>query len=152
MATDVFSREVAYGGAFSADGASVSFTDFGEGMLVQSISYVYQQAISRIYEVGSAKVFLVAGRTQGRVTLARVLGPTALLPAFYIQYGDVCNAADNSMLFTAAMGCGAGAGGETQSINIRHVVIAQLGGSISAQDMIINESLQLMFLYMTIGA
>jgi hypothetical protein len=151
MATDVFSRDVSYGGAFSADGAAVTFTNFGAGLLVQNISYVYQQAITRLYEVGSSDIYLVAGRTQGQVTLARVLGPSVLMPAFYTQYGNVCNAAGNSLTFTAQMGCGSQGGGQVQTVGINHAVISQLGGSVSAQDMVINETLAMMFLYMTVS-
>jgi len=151
MATDVFSRDVSYGGSFSADGAAVTFANFGPGMLVQNINYVYQQSITRLYEVGSPLIYLVAGRTQGQVTLARVMGPVALTNGFYQQFGNVCWAAGNSLSFQARMACGTRGGGQLYTIGLNHCVISQLGGSVSAQDMVINETLAMMFLFMTVS-
>jgi hypothetical protein len=150
MATDIFSRNVTYGGAFSADGAAVTFAGFNAGLLVQQIQWAYQQAITRLYEVGSASVYLVAGRTQGTVKFNRVLGPVAILPDFYIQYGNVCNAAGNNITFAATTGCGDSGGGGTQTIGMYHVIITSIQGGVSAQDMIITEALDMMFLYMTL--
>jgi hypothetical protein len=149
MAQDVFSREVTFGGAFSADGARVTFADFGAGLLVQNLNYQYQQSISRLYEVGSPDIYLVAGRTQGTVTMNRVTGPKRILPEFYQQYGDVCNAGGNNVKFSASTGCG-GAVTTRQVIDIRHAIISALGGSVNANDMIINEIITMMFLYMQI--
>lgn len=149
MSQDVFSREVTFGGAFSADGARVTFADFGAGLLVQSLNYQYQQSISRLYEVGSPDIYLVAGRTQGQVSMQRVVGPKRILPEFYQQYGDVCNAGNNNVKFSASTGCG-GAVSTRQTIDIRHAIVTALGGAVNANDMIINESLTMMFLYLQI--
>jgi len=152
MARDVYSRQVTFGGAFSADGARITFAGFGAGLLVQTLSYQYQQAISRLYEVGSADIYLVAGRTQGQVSMARVLGPKKILPAFYRKFGDVCLAGENNMKFSARTGCAGGGNdaGALQQINIKHIVITSMGGSVNANDMIINEQLSMMFLFMQI--
>ena len=151
MATDVFSREVSYGGAFSADGTAVTFANFGAGLLAQHIKYSYQQQITRLYEVGSAAVYLVAGRTQGRVEMSRVLGPTAILPAFYAQFGNVCLASGNNLSFKATTGCGSASSGTVQTIGIFYSVIDRISGSVASKDMVINESLSLLFLLMTIN-
>ena len=148
---DVFSRDVSYGGAFSADGAKMTFAGFAAGLLIQQVQWQYQQNISRLYEVGSADVYLVAGRTQGQVSLSRVLGPMAIMPTFYTQYGNVCNAAGNLLSFSGQAGCGGVASGTPMTIGINHVVIQQLGGSVQSADMVINETLAMMFLFMTIS-
>ena len=104
MAQDVYSREVQFGGAFSADGARITFGDaFQCGMLVQNIQYQYQQNISRLYEVGCPDVYLVAGRTSGQVSIARIIGPKKLAAAFYTKFGNVCNAGENDILFSASI-------------------------------------------------
>ena len=146
MGLDMFSREVSYGGSFSADGAAVTFANFGPGLLVQSLQYMYQQAISRVYELGSQFVYLIAGRSQGQASLHRVMGPSLIMPAFYIQFGDVCNAGQNNIAFRARMGCGAASVGEVQRIGLRHAVISQVGGAVTTQDMILNETLGMAFL------
>lgn len=148
MATDVFSRDVSYGGSFSADGCRVTFSDFGAGLLVQTLTYQYQQQISRLYEVGSPYLYLIAGRTQGRVGMSRVIGPKRIMPAFYAKYGDVCKAGDNNLKIGAKTGCHGGASdtGAEQKILLRNCVISQLGGSVNANDVLITENLDMMFL------
>jgi hypothetical protein len=154
---DIFSRHVQFGGVFSADGASLTFsggasTPLGPGMLVQSVQWQYQQNITRLYEVSSDQIFLVAGRTQGQAALQRVLGPTALSVEFYEQYGDVCNIENNDIIFAAQTDCSAddeGTYGDTITITLKHCVIVKVGGAVGAQDMIINESLAVLFLFMT---
>jgi hypothetical protein len=149
MAQDIYSREVSYGGAFSADGAIVQFAGFGAGFLMQSLEWTYQQSIARLYELGSADIYLVAGRTQGNVKMTRVLGPVTIMPAFYQQYGNVCNAGQNILSFTMETGCG-GATASAQTIDIRHAVITAIAGSVTAEQMVINETLAMMFLFMLI--
>lgn len=151
MSQDVFSREVSYGGSFSADSTRITFSDFGAGMLTQQLSWQYQQNITRLYEVGSADIYLVSGRTQGQVTMQRVIGPKKLLPAFYKKFGDVCNARSNHMKFSGNVGCGSSTSGSKQTIDIKNVVIQQVGGSVQAESNLIQESLGLMFLALQIS-
>ena len=146
MTTDIFSHDVAYGGSFSADGAAITFANFGAGLIVQSLQYVYQQAISRVYELGSKFVYLIAGRTQGQLSIHRILGPSMLMPAFYTQFGDVCNAGENHLSFRATMGCGSHDSGQSQLISIRSAVISQIGGAVTTQDMVLNETMAMAFL------
>lgn len=150
MAQDVFSRSVNYGGTFSSDGAKVTFGPFNAGMLVQQIQWQYAQNITRLYEVGSDEIYLVAGRTQGQATVSRILGPRALAIAFYTQFGDVCQAQGNNIQFRARTGCGGDRAGGNQKIKMKHAVIQSLGGSVAAQDMIINETLSLMFMFLQV--
>lgn len=150
---DMFNRRSdSFGGAFAADGAKMLFAMDGlsaeTGMLVQQLSVQYQQQVTRLYEVGSNAVYLVGGRTAGQGTLNRVLGPKKLAKAFYLTYGDICNAAKNMLQFEAAAGCN-----QTFDANValhcRFVVINQIGFSLNAGDMMINESMGLMFSSMT---
>lgn len=146
---DMFSREVAIGGAFSADGAAMTFGSFTAGILAQSITWTYQQAITRLYEVASSNIYLVAGRTQGQSVVQRILGPTALSATFYSTFGNVCNIATNTINFTAAAKCGVGGAGSTSAIQLTGCVIQSYGGSVQAQDMVVNEQITLMFLWLT---
>jgi len=172
MAADIYSRAGNdFGGAFAADAAKVVFgSDFlgagtatasgtragGVGLLTQNLQIQYSQAVTRLYEIGSNATFLVAGRTQGQASMGRVLGPRAVNIAFYTKYGNVCNAGQNNINFEADAGCPEnaglyyGGGGATASGSytfiIRYVVITNIGIAVAAQDMIINEQLQLMFI------
>jgi len=150
MATDIFSREVSFGGAFSADGASLTFSNFGQGLLAQQVQWQYQQNVTRLYEVASPDIWLVAGRTQGQATVQRVMGPSSLAASFYETYGNVCNTASNTITFTFTAACDAAdTGGDTVTVTLNGVVIVGVGGAVTAQDMVVNESITMLFLWMT---
>lgn len=160
--SDVFSRaNNNFGGSFASDAAKVVFSSGntsagdvvgpsgGVGLLTQNTSINYSQQIQRLYEVGSNYTFLVAGRTQGQLAMARVLGPRQVQTQFYKNFGNVCNAANNNLSIVLETGCSAdgGIGGGLGSLAflIKNCVITGLGISVGAQDMIINEQFQAMF-------
>lgn len=161
---DIYNRVAdAFGGSFAADAAQVMFVQpgiigsgqgvnaggGGVGMLVQQLQFTYSQAVTRVYELGSSLSFYVAGRTQGQATMGRILGPRPLALTFYQQYGDVCNAATNTLHVQMAAGCGTPGqfqqGSNLFAFTLRFCVITSIGVSMQAQDMIINEQLQIMF-------
>lgn len=168
MAQDIFSRKTdVFGGAFAADQASLTFpsltaADTGQaltaevGLLIQQLQLSYNQQITRLYEVGRPAVYLVAGRTAGDSSVDRVVGPRALTDAFYRKYGDVCQAAGNTLSFQIAVGCNApqagASGGASQpsflgsvAYTAHFVVLSAIGVRMAAQDMLIGEFLQMMF-------
>lgn len=161
---DILNRaDVKLGGTFSADGASIIFAaggagtnltgsvdSGGAGLLTQNAQFNYSQQISRLYEVGSNYTFFIAGRTQGSLSMARVLGPRKIQTQFYKNYGNVCNAANNNITIKMATGCATGSGAGIGTLgaiafNVNNCVIVSLGMSVGAQDMIINEQFQMMF-------
>jgi len=145
---DVFSRQVEHGGSFSSDQARLTFgTDFGLGMLVQKVGFSYNQTLTRIYEVGSAQGYLVAGRTNGMCDVARVFGPKKLSAAFYAQFGDACKSGENNLRFTFTTGCGESNTGR-EGVLLQHAVIVSIGLSVDAQQMMISEALKLQFMSM----
>jgi hypothetical protein len=167
MAKDIFSREgTQFGGAFAADGGLISFaigagggapsssltrSAGGVGLLMQDLSFNYQQAVTRIYELGTAKTFYVAGRAQGQATCGRILGPRGVQTAFYGKYGDVCSP-DNILDFSADTSCDRPASTPATPTDQRAyrfhmtgVVITSIGITVRANDMIINEQLQMFF-------
>lgn len=159
---DLFGRlSDAYGGAFAADAARITFAqdpgllgtagavgdaNGGVGMLTQQLSFNYQQQITRIYEIGTNYSFYVAGRTQGNLSIGRVIGPRPVAVAFYKKYGSVCDAATNHLDIEMATGCRAiGDYNQSYSFSMKFCVIMSIGVSVAAQDMMINEQLQVMF-------
>ena len=147
---DVFGRDVKVGGGFKADGAKVTFAGKGcsEGLLVQNISIQYQQQINRLYEVGCPEVYLIAGRTQGTVSMARIIGPKGIMKDFYKEYGDPCN--EKSLTIELSPGMCEKA--SNSSVTAKKVIITSIGISVSANDMLINEQMQLMFVTLENGA
>ena len=159
MVTDIFGRlPLQFGGAFAADSAVCTFgglTGGGVGLLTQNLNFSYTQSITRLYEVGTPATFYIAGRSQGQGQIARVLGPRPVSAEFYAAYGDVCNAALNTLVFTITTGCeppevgGTPLGG--MIFGLIGVVLTSISISIQAQDMICNENLSMMYIALLAG-
>lgn len=164
---DVFNRAAdAFGGSFAADAAKITFVQPGilsslpagadpvsgtVGMLTQNLQFNYQQQVTRVYEIGTNLTFLIAGRTQGQAGMGRILGPRPLALAFYQKYGDVCQAATNNLDVEFAASCGNVDIAATQkySMLLKFCVIISIGATVNSQDMVINETLALLFCSLT---
>ena len=77
--------------------------------------------------------------------MQRVVGPRAIIASFYKTYGDVCNAATNTIQITLGVGCQTAGNINKVSYVAHFVVITAIGVTIASQDMLINENTQLMF-------
>jgi len=160
----IFQREdTALAGVFTSDKAKLVFAGTVTGVLVQGINFTYSQQVTRLYEVGSnggtaagggerTNMYYVGGRTQGQMQLNRVVGPNATIKALYEQYGNVCKACDNPLELTLQeTNCCESGVAVTGDRNIelvytlKYCVLTQIGISLQAQDMIINEQSQVMF-------
>jgi hypothetical protein len=160
---DIFNRTTdSFGGAFSADSSVLNFAgstgDLGDlreaGLLVQNLQIQYRQQVTRLYEVGSAKMYYVGGRTEGQGNMGRVLGPVGLSTAFLSAYGNVC-AAKNVLKFSLKVGCDNGQDvawrDSNESFVCRFVVITSVGLAVAAQDMLVNSDVQFMFSYFNLN-
>lgn len=144
---DLFSRDVAtLGGVFTADRAKLTLPE-NLGVLVQSMNVGYTQTINRLYEIGSPYIYYVGGRTQGQLNVNRVIGPKGTIAAMYVRFGDVCRAKTNVInLELTETDCSADGGGAFRTTyTMKNCVITQVGLSVEAQAMIINESTAMMF-------
>ena len=152
---DIFSRSVEYGGAFSADGAKIMFTDAANvaqteaGFMSQKLTWQYGQQITRLHELESPRVYLFAGRTQGKLSLDTILGAQRLAVAFYRKFGDACQTKDNTLQFSATVGCGTTGVGSSAIIKMEHCVIEQMGGAVAAENMIVQSTISMQFIKMT---
>lgn len=149
-ATDIFNRTSSvYGGSFAADKATMTFAGVPNGsvgQLIQNIQVSYQQMITKLYEVGSANVYFVGGRTQGQGNLGRVIGPASVQLAFYTKYGDICNIQNNVLTFNFSGNCAAGQTGASQaSYTCGLTVVNTVGFNAQAQDMLVNEQVGFQF-------
>lgn len=172
---EIFTRTATtLAGVFSADTMTLAFSDGVPTALVQNLQASYMQAVTRLFEIGNvngrANVYYVGGRSQGSLNIGRVLGPSVLMSAYYAKFGNVCNARTNNLRFGLTQtDCSAGgtataaglvassfagplAGAATLAALSRPAVylckfcvITQIGISVAASDMIINESSSLMF-------
>jgi hypothetical protein len=152
---DIYNRvSDAYGGSFASDQSRVTFpaltdgnTNVGAdvGLLMQSLQTTYSQQITRLFELGSPNVYYVGGRTSGTASVQRVMGPKKLSASFYSTYGDVCRARQNTLHFSLVAGCDSANSGQRASYTCHFVVITTVAVGVTAGDMMINESLQMMF-------
>lgn len=150
---DIFSRQTdVFGGSFASDEADISFPALGQiggadvGLLIQQLQTTYQQQVTRLYEVGRPAIYYVGGRTNGEASVDRVIGPRTIADAFYAKYGDVCQARSNTLEFNIQTGCqGYEDVAGYAAYTCYYCVITSVGLGIRAQDMLINESLRLMF-------
>ena len=146
MATDIFNREVDLGTPMAADQTRLLFPNLGNtDMMVQQVAIQYAQNINRLWEVGSANTYFIAGRTQGTVSLKRVVGGQGISSDFIKEYGDVCNMAGNTLTFSFQAGCTPGSNSDKGDLTCSGAVINSLAYSVAAADMIINEDLTMMF-------
>jgi hypothetical protein len=144
MAADIFSGAASrFAGSFAAQNASITFSNgqIQAGALVQTANFGYAQSVTRLYEVGQDVVYYIGGRTQGQISLARVIGPSVLLQAFYATYGDVCQAAMNNIAFNLVSRCAS----NSPTFLCKYVVITNVGFGVSAGDMVVNESSSAIF-------
>jgi hypothetical protein len=138
------------------DAAKIAFSAgdgnaFGIGMLTQNIQISYQQQINRLYEIGTNNTYFVGGRTQGQIAIGRIIGPRALQVAFYAKYGDMCQAKSNNINLTTGGTCD-GTATAGAKFSMKYCVITNIGIAIGAQDMIVNENLQMMYVSLEVAA
>jgi hypothetical protein len=172
---EIFGRvPLEFGGGFAADAANVFFGTacFGKidgggqlikdcnvadqipfagvGLITQNMNFQYQQPINRIFEVGGSKSYYVAGRPQGNASLGRIVGPRPITVAFYTLFGNVCQGPLTSLMFAGAAGCQAKPVIDLQqngfAFMLDGALLQSIGISVTAQDMVINEQLQFMFI------
>lgn len=146
----VFATQQVLGGKLRADKVKVMLNIEGvgtpaTGMLLQNIQFNYTQQITLLYEIGGeedkANVYYVGGRAQGTMTIARIIGPAQAQLDLITDYGDICEPKDIS--FDASGSCKGGSG---IKYTIHDAVLTTVGVSVAAQDIVIHEQLQFMFI------
>ena len=147
MADDVFGRnDSPFEGAFSADASTIKFgaADAAKG-LVQNLQISYQQQVNQIYEIGSSNRYYVVGRTNGTIAVGRIVGPAVLAVEFLTTYGNPCKGGDKSLTFELGNASCVEAGkGAATKITAAACVATSVSYSVQAQDMLVNENVQLM--------
>lgn len=139
--TDIFNRETSVGDPFSADDSELLFRGGdAQTMVVQNLTISYEQRITRSWEVGSSRQYFIGGHQQGTGSIQRIVGPKPLAGTFMSQYGDVCQIQSNHITFVVKGGCSTNGG----RIKATGVVITSVQYSVRADDMVVNETVNLM--------
>lgn len=143
-----FAGSQTHNGSFRADQLQMSFGgDPVDGFLVQNVQFSFTQQVTMLYEIGSENVYYVGGRAQGNATLARVIGPQAVAAQFVNKYNDICE--PQPIELDASAGCPSGGGRGGISYVLEEAVLITISVSVTAQDVVINEQLQFMFIDLT---
>jgi len=158
--TAIYERQkTSHGGSFASDTAVLSIAASADTKLgiVSNFQASFAQSISRVYSVadtggdaGTVPVFYVGGRTQGQLSLGRVVGPQGSgLCAFYKKMGNVCS--PENLVFTLNAGCDADSAGSKVTYTAEAAVLTNVGLQVGSQDMIVNENLTMMFANLDCG-
>lgn len=157
--TDILGRaEQTYAGTFSSDEASISFplldpgVDAAEfaagdyGFVMQNVSLNYQQPISRIRDLRSSGVLIVAGPATGNGEMGAVLVARGAFSSFLQVYGNPCNAKAKSMQIAMGNGLcsgdGAAAGaGRPIVLDAGFVVLSGFGVGMNSQNFMVQSSI-----------
>jgi hypothetical protein len=157
-------QQTQHQGSFASDLAALTIAgDAATGLgIVQNVQLSFSQSVARIYDVSNGggsiasddgtgnvvPVYYVGGRTNGQGTIARVLGPrSGVLCAFYAKMGDVCD--PQNLTFTMRAQCEGNSSGAKVVYTIKDALMTNLGVSVGATDMIVNENVTLMFANLT---
>jgi len=87
MAGDIFGKSVVSKGGPLARSETCALYIGGDTSpgsmigLAQNVQITYGQQLQRVYELGSQNTFMVSGRTQGSLQMARIIGQQDLLSA-----------------------------------------------------------------------
>lgn len=146
----VFSAAQTHRGGFRADQLNMVIQGTPvDGLVIQNVNFTFSQQVTMLYEIGSVAsnfVYYVGGRTQGTASIARILGPAASQALFIENFGDLCEPAD--MEFDASSGCPRDGGGDVRYTLIS-AILTTLALSVTANDIVINETMQFMFVDMS---
>ena len=141
--SDIFGRTITWGGSFQPEGTTVSFAGAQIGAIVRSVQISYGQAISRLWDLGTGRSFIVAGNTNGTWSIGTVAG----VGGTFGDYGTIC--APGEMVISADAGlCGPSV---PVSYTLRQTILAQVGLSVVSDDMIINQALSGLFLSLEVN-
>jgi len=147
---DVFGREqVPVGGVFISEKSLMTISgagDLGVAALVQSVSAVYTQAYSQLFELGSNTVYPIMGRPQGQLTIGRIVGSGGFSSEFF----DACNGGA-TVSFQATNGFCNGLEGSTVAATLSGVFVTSYGIDMTVQDLMVKENVQAVFTSMSKG-
>jgi hypothetical protein len=148
-------KDQTIGGAFTAENCTL---DLGgtTGAIVQRVQFNIERPINFVYEISpensaGQNVYYIGGRRRGQATFERVVGGSGTFKAFIDNYGPLCAAKGADIILKAKGGCAIGgssplANSKTITYTLKVPKITALGGSVSAQDIIIMETVQMVFL------
>jgi hypothetical protein len=145
------------GGAFTAENCVMTGDGMGDGAVVQRVQLSIERPINFIYEIGSGNgrqnVYYIGGRRRGQATFERIVGGSNTFGNFVNNYGPLCNSTSTPITLEARGRCNIGPGAAgvlAPAPGVKYKLLTPklttVGASVSAQDIVIMESVTLVFL------
>lgn len=154
---DLYGSTKRLAGAFKGTTAALTVGNVGRalrGALVQNITMSYNRQVTRILELGSDNQYYVTGQAEGQGTLGAILGPKNIVIDMMKSLADECKAASNIVAFEVVSNfCGDevdGAG--TLKAQVTGALLTGINVGVSAQDFLVQQSGQFMFVAMDLAA
>jgi len=135
-----------HGGSFRAEDLTLTLPNGvgdGTGALVQQIQFTLTRQINMLYEIGSANVYYSGNRRQGQAQITRLVSGSKNFGAMVTAYGNMCTPA-HLKLGMSSSACGKNKA--SLSYELKSATLTSIGGSVSAQEVVVSENLAFMFL------
>jgi hypothetical protein len=117
------------------------------GAIVQQAEWSLERTVNMLYEIGTQNVYYVGDRRRGQARFSRVVGGSKDFKSMVSTYGDLCQADTNTLgLNVGSTSCGGG--GSTVNYTLLGVTLQSIGASVTANDIIVTESMSFMFVDM----
>lgn len=143
----VCTKDQEFNGAFCSENVELRFGSSGatKGALVQSAQWNCQRTVSMIYEIGSPAVYYVGNRRQGTAQFTRIVSGSGVFTKLVEDYGDVCKPQNLVIDASQKAACGGVQPGGVE-YTLVSATLNSVGGSVTANDVVITENLGFMFL------
>ena len=135
----IFGEGQLHTNSFRADDLELDIAGDAKGALVQQVNFTLTRTVNMLYEIGSTNVYYVGNRRQGQAQLQRIVGGSGSFQTLLTEYGNMCE--PKPLALNATSGCGGGA----VNYNMLAATLTQVGASVTAQEIVITESLGFIF-------
>jgi hypothetical protein len=153
MANSVFTpvggKDQYHGGTFRAEDVKLSWTGTTqlEGALVQEAQWRAARQVNILYEIGSPAVYYVGNRRSGNASFRRVVAGKNTFQEMARKFGDICNPED-LVIDARQEACGQNVTGGGVKYTLKDATLNELGGAVTANDVVINENMSFVFVDM----
>jgi hypothetical protein len=115
-----------------------------DAAVAQQFQFTLTRNVNLLCEIGTNKTYYVGNRRQGQGTLQRVVAGAAGFTGIVKALGDLCLPQDCQL---QGFGCTGGA----VTYTLKKALATALGATVTAQDVVITESINLIFIDIDYG-
>lgn len=138
-----FGKEQTHNGGVSAENVTLQIAG-QEAAVAQQFQFTLTRNVNLLYEIGTTKTYYVGNRRQGQGQLNRVIAGAAGFTGIVTALGDLCSPKECKL---QGFGCTGGA----VTYTLKHTIATSLGATVTAQDVVITESLGIIFVDIDYG-